>query len=337
MKPESAGRPVEQTLFLTDSDVKAVFDWHAAVEALRAAYTTPQTPENFPPRTMARGRKRWLRTLSGVAPDGAIMGSKQIAANLEAGRASYLISLFDQESVALLALLDGNSITGFRTAATSALAADVLAPKAPLRLGVIGSGFEAKKHVSAIAAIRTITQVAVFSPKPASRLRFVEELRDLRAPMRAVETAEAAVAEADLVICAGRSRDESPTLRGEWLRPGQSILSIGSTLPEQREVDAETIRRADLIVADMVEEVALETGDMIAAEAAGISFSDKLVPLSAMVGGAVAGRASPEAIVLYKSVGAALQDLSVAEQCYRRAVTLGLGTRLPVSVEPVSK
>jgi ornithine cyclodeaminase/alanine dehydrogenase len=249
--------------------------------------------------------------------------------------------LFDravrQESVSLLALLDGNSITGFRTAAKSALAADALAPKKPLCVGVIGSGFEAKKHVSALAAIRTIAKVSVFSPKPASRLRFVEDLRDLGLPMHAVETGEAAVVDADLVICAARSRDESPTLRGERLQPGQAILSIGSTLPEQHEVDPETIGRADRIVADMVEEVAHETGDMIAAAAAGVPFMGKLLSLSALMSGVEVGRPSPEAIVLYKSVGAALQDLAVAGQCYRGAVALGLGTPLPVSVEPVEK
>ena len=337
MTLESGSRSANRTLFLTDRDVKSVFDWAAAVEALRAAYSAPQSAANFPPRTMARGKGRWLRTLSGVTPDGWLMGAKQIAANLEAGRVSYLISLFDQESVSLLALLDGNSITGFRTAATSALAADALAPKRSLLVGVIGSGFEAKKHVSALAAIRTIAEVRVYSPSPASRGRFVEDLHGLGLPMHPVDAAEAAVRGADLVLCAARSRDESPTLRGEWLQPGQTILSIGSTLPEQHEVDAETIRRADRIVADMVEEVAHETGDMIAAAAAGVPFTDKLLSLSALMSGAVVGRPSPEAIVLYKSVGAALQDLAVAGQCYRGAVALGLGTPLPVSVEPVEK
>jgi ornithine cyclodeaminase/alanine dehydrogenase len=337
MNSDSAATSAKPTLFLTDRDVNSAFDWRAAVGALRAAYSAPPTAANFPPRSIARGKARWLRTLSGIAPDAVLMGSKQIAANVGAGRVSYLISLFDQESVSLLALLDGNSITGFRTAATSALAADALAPNSPLRVGVIGSGFEARKHVSALAAIRTIVEVRVFSPKPASRLRFVEELHRLGPPIRAVDAAEGAIAGADLVVCAARSRDESPTLRGEWLRPGQTILSIGSTMPDQHEVDSETVARADMVVADMVEEVAHETGDMIAATAAGVRFSHKLVSLSALVGGTGAGRPSPEAIVLYKSVGAALQDLAVAGHCYRQAIALGLGTPLPVSIEPVAK
>jgi ornithine cyclodeaminase/alanine dehydrogenase len=326
-----------RTLFLTDADVNSVFDWRAAVEALRAAYSAPQHAANFPPRTMARGKKRWLRTLSGVSPDGLVMGSKQIAANVEGGRASYLISLFDQETAELLALLDGSSITGFRTAATSALAADALAPASPLRVAVIGSGFEAKKHVAALAAIRDLVQVSVFSPKPASRARFIDELRDLELAMEPAETAQAAVREADLVVCAARSHDETPTIRGEWLRPGQTILSIGSTLPEQREADSDTIRRADLIVADMIEEVAHETGDMIAAVKDGVSFSEKLVSLAAVIGGAASGRPSREAIVLYKSVGAAVQDIAIADQCFRVAAERRLGTELPVTIEPVRK
>ena len=85
---------------------------------------------------------------------------------------SYLISLFDQGSAELVALLDGNSITGYRTAATSALAADLLAPPGPLTVSVLGSGFEAKKHVRALAAVRELKSVQVFSPRAESRERF---------------------------------------------------------------------------------------------------------------------------------------------------------------------
>lgn len=112
------------TIFLTDADVRAAFGWTEAVTALRAAYSTPPDEARFPPRTLARGEGLWLRTLSGVPGDGAPMGAKLIAASPRGRRASYLIPLFDQDTVELLALLDGNAITGFRTAATSALAAD---------------------------------------------------------------------------------------------------------------------------------------------------------------------------------------------------------------------
>ncbi|MEA1673214.1 ornithine cyclodeaminase family protein [Nitrospirillum sp. BR 11163] len=329
--------PTPLPLFLTDADVRSVFDWKAAADALKTAYAAPAAPDLFPPRTMARRQGLWLRTLSGIAPDGGLMGAKLISANIRAGVASYLIPLLDQETAELVALLDGNSITGFRTAVTSAVVADALASAGALRVAVIGSGFEAKNHVRALAALRPLDQVSVYSPNPDSRARFIAELGDLGIPMRDADSARATLGDADVAICAARSRDESPTLLGGWLRPGMTVISIGSTLPEQRELDPEAIRRADLIVADMVEEVAHDTGDMIAAARAGVGWEGRLVALADVIGGRHPARTAPDQILLYKSVGAAIQDLAVAALCAGRARQLGIGTMLPVSITPVRK
>ena len=139
------------------------------------------------------------------------------------------------------------------------------------------------------------------------------------------------------MICAARSRDETPTLLGRWLRPGMTVVSIGSTLPEQREIDSEAVARADLIVADMVEEVAHDTGDMIAARSQGVAFAEKLVSLAEVVGGRHPGRGDARQIMLYKSVGAAIQDLAVARMCAARARQLGIGSTIPAPIRPVSK
>ncbi|MEO3855442.1 ornithine cyclodeaminase family protein [Acrocarpospora sp. B8E8] len=325
------------TRFLTEADIRAVFDWHGAIAALRAAYSAPTDDSRLPPRSMARTPGGWLRTLTGVLPGGEIMGAKLIAASTVGRRATYLIPLFDQRSTELLALLDGSLITGFRTAATSALAIDAMSPAGALRAAVIGSGFEAQQHVRALAAARELAAVTVFSPNPASRLRFVESLSDLDVPIGTASGAEAAVAGADVVVCAARSRDERPTLHGAWLEAGMTVVSIGSTLPEQRELDEEAIGRADLIVADQPDEVAHQTGDLIAARNAGASIEGKLFPLHDVLSGRAPGRPSPEAIVLYKSVGSALQDLAVAAMCLQRAQERELGTILPVRLSTVVK
>jgi len=207
----------------------------------------------------------------------------------------------------------------------------------PLRVGVLGSGFEARHHVRALAAARELSAVTVFSPRPTSRAKFLESLADLAQPMTAADSAPEVLAGADLVLCAARSRDERPVLRGAWLEPGMTVVSIGSTLPEQRELDAEAIARAEVIVADQVDEVTHDTGDIIAAKQAGVDFAEKLVSLGDVVAGRVTGRPSPEAIVLYKSVGAALQDLAVAAMCARRAAERRAGTLLPVTISPVRK
>jgi alanine dehydrogenase len=324
------------TLFLSDADVGALADWRAAVAALAEAYAADVHPAMVPPRAMARGDGIWLRSLSAVSPGGGTMGCKLIAASPRARRASYLVALFDQHSMALAALIDGNRLTGLRTAAAAALAVDRLAPARPLQVGVIGSGFEARGALECLAAVRTLRSVRVFSPTPASRERFAQGFR-AALDIGAVDDAATAVQGADVVLCAARSRDETPVLRGAWLPEGATVVSLGSTLPEQREIDEDTMARAACIVADMPDEVAHDTGDAIAAAKAGIDVSAKLVPLSALIAGRTAPRRHASDIVLYKSVGSALQDIVVAEMLLARARQQGLGTVLPASIVPVAK
>ena len=229
-----------ETIFLSDADVAAACDWSDLIEAIRQAYSTTAGDSALPPRTMARADGAWLRTLSGAPPASAYMGVKLIAASPRHGRVSYLAALFDRTTAELAALLDAGRITAVRTAATSALAADLLAPSRPLALAVIGSGLEATNHVRALAAIRELASAAIYSPTPAKRTALGELLNEhLALPAVAVESAKQAVAGADIVIAAARSRDESPTLRGAWLEPGMTVVSIGSTLQEQHEVDVE--------------------------------------------------------------------------------------------------
>lgn len=325
------------TLLLDDAAVQSSFDWNLAIAALRDAYAAADDDARFPTRVIARGGGNWVRTLSGVPGDSGLMGTKIIAGAMGPRQVSYLISLFDQSSAELVALLDGNSITGYRTAATSALAAGLLAAPGPLAVSVIGSGFEAKKHVRALAAVRDLKSVHVYSPRAESRARFAHELTDLNTAIVPAESPEAAVAGTSLVICAARSYDETPILLGEWLEPGMTVVSIGSTVREQREVDTEVIARADVVIADTVEEVLHDTGDLIAAREAGIDISDRISSLATLVGGSTPGRTGDQQIVLYKSVGSAIQDLAVAAMCVRRAQDSGAGVPLPIRVQPVHK
>ncbi len=328
--------PLAPTLFLSDQDVAALADWDTAVAALADAYARPLSDAMVPPRSMARGDGVWLRSLTAVSPAGGHLGCKLIAASMRAQRAGYLISLFDQETMALAALIDGNRVTGLRTAATATLAVDLLAPLRPLRVAVIGAGFEARGALDCLRSVRALRSVRVYSPTPASRERFAEGFRAVL-EIEAVDSAEAAVRGADVVLCAARSRDESPVLRGAWLAPGCTVVSLGSTLPEQRELDEDTLARAACVVADMPDEVLHDTGDAIAAVRAGVALADKMVSLAALTAGTVTARRNERDIVVYKSVGSALQDVVIAEMLFSLARERRLGTALATSIVPVQK
>jgi ornithine cyclodeaminase/alanine dehydrogenase-like protein (mu-crystallin family) len=327
-----SGTPV----FVSADAARTVFRWADAVDALRVAYGTVNSASATPPRSIAAEGSAWLRVLPSMPSGGRYFGAKLMGSpgTTTPPRVEYVIVLFDRQTGSIAAFLDGNIITGLRTAATSAVALDRLAPRRPLRLAVLGSGFEATMHTRALASIRELSNVAVFSPTPHRRAAFADAVSDeLGVPARAAETPQEAVTSADVVIAAARSRGEAPIVYGEWLAPGAVVASIGSTVPQQREIDVSVVERVDLIVCDVLDEVFDSTGDMIAATAAGIEFRHKAVSLTGLLSGACEQRVDAAANLMFKSVGSGLQDIVVAELVLTNALHAGLATELPIAFE----
>jgi alanine dehydrogenase len=328
------------TLFISDQDICQVARWPQAIDALEKAYCQPIDLAMVPNRTMARGANGiWLRSLSAVSPSGRHMGNKLIAASPQAKSASYLMSLFDCRDMRLVALLDANQITAFRTAATTAMALRRLCTPLPQRVAMLGSGFEAKGHLHALLSLMPVEWVRVYSPSPKNRESYAREFSQAypQLTIQPTESAVRAVEGATLVICAARSHDETPILEGQWLKPGMTVASIGSTLPEQREVDVEVIRRAQAIYADMPDEILHDTGDILAATQAGVDVAAKLHDLGRLFSMDRPMRKEASDILLFKSVGSALQDVVVAEMIYEQATRQGLGVGLPKTIVPVLK
>lgn len=324
------------TLFLTDDDVAALADWDGAIEALRAAYARPDEPARTPERAVAVTDGGWHRVMPAAPAGGRFAGSKTIAASMRSGLAGYLITLFDQNDSRLAALIDGNRITGLRTAATAAAALTALLPDRPASVAVVGSGFEARSQLRAASRVARIEEVRVTSPTAANRERFAAELSaELGIPVTAAHSAEAAVRGAQLVLCAARSRDETPTVHAEWVGDDATVVSVGSTTRSQIELDPALVGRAAFIVADAPAEVLHDSGDMLAARAAGFDPDAATVSLHDLLG----GRAHrPEhGIAIYKSTGSGFQDIVLAEQLYLKAVEQGRGTPLPVGILTIRK
>ena len=319
--------------FISEKDTKLTLTWPDAIACLASAYGLYENPRAAPPRVVAQNGPTWLRSLAAISPSGRYMGVKMIA-KARLPQVSYLIPLWDQETAHLACLMDGEHITAVRTAATSALAVDHLAPsQQDIRVAVLGSGSEATAHVQAVATIRKVKSLTVFSPTPKNREDFARKCsEELKIECHSADSAQAAVSQANLVIAAARSYDETPILEGAWLSPGMTVVSIGSTVPEQREVDPEVIRRADLIVADVPDEVMHETGDFLEARAAGVGFKDKVISLADLLQKKRPGRRRADDILLFKSVGSALQDIAVAEMCFEKARQSGLGVPLPMAL-----
>lgn len=319
-------------LFLSDADTQHILNWPDVIACLAHVYGQDVPAAAAPPRVVARMDGAWLRALTAMSSTRKYSGAKIISRSHRAN-VSYLIALWEQDTSELVCLLDGKTVTAMRTAGTSAMAMDRLLKKQPVRAALLGSGHEAQTHAEALAAIRSIELLNVFSPTAANREKFAREFSaQHKVECRAVESAQAAVRDVDVVIAAARSHNEKPILEGAWLSPGTLVVSIGSTLPEQIEVAPSVIERAEFIIADVPEEVAHETGDMIAAKKAGVAFESKLVELSKFIQQKQIVAISDDNIVLFKSVGSGLQDIAVSEMCFEKALKDGVGAQLPVGL-----
>lgn len=321
-------------VFISSEVASAVFDWKSAIAALQQVYSHRHEPAATPARSIAASGGAWLRTLPAVPPGNRYFGAKLMgmASAAPDGGVEYVIVLFDRQASRIVAFVDAEKVTGFRTAATSAAALDRMAPAETARLAVLGSGLEAQMHTRAFAAIRDFSAITVFSPTPASRERFAGNIGDeLGIGTSAATSAREAVAEADVVLAAARSHGEAPILFGEWIKPGAITVSIGSTIPQQREIDVSVAEQSDLIVCDMLHEVINETGDMIAAAEAGIGLEHKCFAIEDLMSGELSDRLAKSRYPMFKSVGGGLQDVVVAGMILDRALERGIATELPIS------
>ena len=217
--PPVAG-DVVHPVFVSAETSRRVLSFPDAIAALRAAYSVPHGPSASPPRVVARSDGTDVRALAASPPQSRDMGAKLFGFG-HSKQVSYLIALFERETGALAALLDANLITAYRTAATSAVAVDRLAPAGePVTLGVLGSGLEATMHVRAIAAVRPIRRCACSArpPPTATPLRKIPP-RARRRLQRGAGHRSRRRRRRDCRRRGALARREA-VLQGRWLRPG---------------------------------------------------------------------------------------------------------------------
>jgi ornithine cyclodeaminase/alanine dehydrogenase len=257
------------------------------------------------------------------------MGFKAYHGNPEYG-ARFLVILSSMHTGEVLAAIDGIYLTAVRTAATSAVAANYLAPRGPWHLAIIGSGLEAETHCKAMATINEIIDIRVFSPNAARREAFAARMHsELGIPVVSCETAQDAVRGAHHVVVATHTGASCRTAYdGAWLEKGQHLTSIGSTNQRMRELDTDVFRLVDTMVFDvMAEQVAKESADVLTFCAQGGRI-DEAQWLPDIVSGRRPGRSDPAATTLFKSVGSAVEDMVAAAQVYQVALERGLGLKV---------
>jgi ornithine cyclodeaminase/alanine dehydrogenase-like protein (mu-crystallin family) len=226
-----------------------------------------------------------------------------------------LYLLLDGKTGEPQALIDGQRLTQWRTACASALAASYLVREDASRLLVIGAGALAPFLARAHSAVRPIRQVRIWNRTFANAEKVAATLCAEGMDAEAVDNLDRALGEADIVSSATIAT--RPLVKGALLKPGSHVDLVGGFAPEMRESDDDAIRRARVYV-DTRSGAAKEAGDIVQPLASGVLKAEDIVAdLYELARGDKPGRGSADEITLFKSVGAALEDLAAGVEVFR--------------------
>jgi len=306
--------------WITEADVVELIDLPDAIDAVEQALAGEAGGGG---RSMDKTHLGWegghgLHALGGWSGDLGLVATKTWAHT--DGGASPLLVLWDLHTGSLRAVMEAFALGQLRTASVTAVATRWLAPAEAEVMAMIGSGRQARAQVAAVAAVRSLAEVRVFSPTPAHRRRFVEELRETDWAGAVVEapSVEAAVDSARVVTTATRSRSEF--LSASSLAAGGHVNALGAIVPEGRELAADVLERCTVVVADSP-----EAAQRLSSELDG---AGQVVSLAQVVGTG-GGRPAGADLTLFKAMGIGLADLAVGAEVARRAQAHDVGRPLP--------
>jgi alanine dehydrogenase len=309
-------------LYLTEADVETLLGPQDALDAIEACCRrmAAGAVENKPRyRVLLEGGR--LAVMSASDLELGYAGVKSYSA-FGYDDVRFVVTLFRSAAPAeLVAVVEANRLGQLRTGAASGVAARYLAREGARTLGVIGCGGQAESQVACIrAAVPTIERVVAYC-RTEERLRAFCE----RVGAEAAESHREA-GDQDVVVTVTTSRD--PVLRGEWLRPGALVCAVGANDRGARELDNVVLERASFVCCDSLEQARIESGDLIEPVEGGVLDWLEVHELHEVVAGEVAGRHSPEDVVVFKSNGIAAWDVAAGAAVVERARESGVGREL---------
>ena len=349
------------TLILNPQEVRGIISMNEAIEAVEIGFKNWGENELLNALRHRIFAPSGVRTsvhqgaVPGVGASGLLIHCERLNATadeqIQEGIAPPVGVLYDSENSSSLAVLIGavtakevgGRSTSLRTAATSAVGTKLLARRDANSVGILGSGVQAKNHLVALTCIRPITKARVYSRNPKNREAFVEAMeKTVGFEIEVAESAEQAVRGCDILLCATNA--SIPVLDGNWLERGTHVISIvgsdiglvkagyGKTM--RREVDDTTIRRADLIVVNSVEQIKRDQhADIYDTVSQGIKSWADIIELRDIVAGAQPGRTSEEQITLFKNnAGQGVADVAILAKVYVLAKAQELGIEIPTNL-----
>lgn len=321
------------TLLITQVEVRRLLPLAECIDAMAAALAQLANGEALSPlrsvTILPDGQSAFAMMPAWCGPQ-RVVGAKVITAFNGNNGTPYdshqgAVLLFETSHGRLLAIVDATAITTIRTAAVSAVATRLLAREDARVLAILGAGVQARAHLEAIAAVRPLGEVRIWS-RTSERARELarEAAERCGGHAYAVATAEEAVRGAD-IVCTTTSA-VAPVLEGDWLQPGTHVNAIGACVPFARELDTAAVVRARLYV-DRRDAALREPGDLVEPLRAGAITPAHIVgEIGDVLTGRAPGRRAPDEITLFKSLGLAVEDVAAARLVYDRAVRDQVGT-----------
>ena len=310
-------------LLLRESQVEQLLTMPRVLELVERVHREYSTGNAIDvPRERTRLPKAALHILQGAVPSAGVFGYKAYTSSREAIR--FLVYVFSAERGNLEAIVEANYLGMMRTGAAGGVAAKWLARPDAKVVGLFGSGWQARGQLEALAAVRHLDHVKVYSRTAEKVARFCDRMgKKLSLDVTAAASPEDAVRGSDIVVTITTSA--TPVFDGEWLAPGTHVNAAGSNSLLRQEIDETTVRRSDPVVVDSRPSAMKEAGDLLPSLEKGRLHAGALTELGEVVAGIRPGRRNAEQISLFESQGMAMQDLIIAADLVALARAKSMG------------
>lgn len=317
------------TLLITEAEVRSLLTMPIALEVVEESLREQGEGKLVlhPRRRLPLPEKGQMHYMAASDPALGYFGMKVYT--VVRGTARFVVPLFRAATGEMAALVEADALGQLRTGAASGVATKYLANTNARSAGIIGTGYQARAQLEAVAAVRHLDRVRAFGRDTERRAKFCHEMSArIGISVEPASSCEEVVRGADIVITATPATQI--VLEGAWLAPGMHVVAMGANWPQKRELDAAAVSRSDLVAVDSIEQAKMEAGDLIQAFGDNTSRWDTVSELSGIVAGKIPGRSDAKQITLFKSVGIAAWDVAAAARVFEMAVARGMGQSVPL-------
>ncbi|MFH1740775.1 MAG: ornithine cyclodeaminase family protein [bacterium] len=314
-------------IYITDKQIQQLIGMKDAIGAVeRIMDDLAEGHAHNRPRQRPCTSTTMLHVLCAAGEKVGALGVKAYTTRRDGNR--FLFLLFSDDTGQCDAVIEADWLGRFRTGAASGVATKYLGREDAETLGVIGTGRHALTQFLAVCSVRTINQAYVWSPTTEHRERFASECaRLIPAPLEVCDSPEELVTQSDILCTVTKAK--RPVLHAEWVKPGTHINAVGSNAVSRQEIGNDTLRLADMIVVDSIEQAKIECGDLLPLIEDGTISWDDVTELSELVHAKQPLRTNPAQITVFESQGLGVWDVAVGKLIYDRARAAGVGVVLP--------